>query len=94
MEISGLSAEAPVTLSDNEFKERLAAAIPHLRAFGRSLCGNRDTADDLVPGDDAEGMGRSRAFRGGYQLQGLDIHNPAQPLFLAGPPSPFRRRMG
>jgi RNA polymerase sigma factor (sigma-70 family) len=42
MEASGL------VLSDNEFKECLASAIPHLRAFGRSLCGNRDTADDLV----------------------------------------------
>lgn len=35
-------------LSDAEFKDKLAAAIPHLRAFGRSLCGDRDIADDLV----------------------------------------------
>jgi len=35
-------------LSDAEFKEQLALVIPHLRAFGRSLSGNRDTADDLV----------------------------------------------
>jgi RNA polymerase sigma-70 factor (ECF subfamily) len=35
-------------LSDAEFKEQLAQVIPHLRAFGRSLSGNRDTADDLV----------------------------------------------
>src|SRR6201989_393465 len=43
--------EAPVVhtpLPDNEFKEQLAQVIPHLRAFGRSLSGNRDLADDLV----------------------------------------------
>ncbi|APL93695.1 DNA-directed RNA polymerase sigma-70 factor [Sphingobium sp. TA15] len=36
------------TLSDADFKRELAAVIPHLRAFGRSLSGNRDVADDLV----------------------------------------------
>jgi RNA polymerase sigma factor (sigma-70 family) len=44
--------EAPpvehVSLSDAEFKKELAVVIPHLRAFGRSLSGNRDLADDLV----------------------------------------------
>ena len=35
-------------LSDSEFKRQLAAAIPHLRAFGRSLSGSADLADDLV----------------------------------------------
>jgi RNA polymerase sigma-70 factor (ECF subfamily) len=48
--------EAPVTdvqpehvaLSDPEFKDQLGAVIPHLRAFGRSLSGSRDLADDLV----------------------------------------------
>lgn len=37
-----------VSLSDAEFKAQLAQVIPHLRAFGRSLSGNRDLADDLV----------------------------------------------
>lgn len=36
------------TLPDAEFKQELAAVIPHLRAFARSLSGNRDVADDLV----------------------------------------------
>ncbi|MBK5264880.1 MAG: sigma-70 family RNA polymerase sigma factor [Alphaproteobacteria bacterium] len=36
------------SLSDDEFKKQLADVIPHLRAFGRSLSGNRDLADDLV----------------------------------------------
>ncbi|MBK5265275.1 MAG: sigma-70 family RNA polymerase sigma factor [Alphaproteobacteria bacterium] len=35
-------------LSDQEFKEKLAAAIPQLRAFARSLSRNVDLADDLV----------------------------------------------
>jgi hypothetical protein len=42
------SAEQRAPLSDADFKRELAAVIPHLRAFGRSLSGNRDTADDLV----------------------------------------------
>ncbi|MEO7688389.1 MAG: sigma-70 family RNA polymerase sigma factor [Sphingomonas sp.] len=37
-----------VALSDSEFKAQLAAVIPHLRAFGRSISGSRDLADDLV----------------------------------------------
>lgn len=42
------SAPAHSALSDPEFKSALGAAIPHLRAFGRSLSGNADVADDLV----------------------------------------------
>ncbi|CAM3155216.1 ECF RNA polymerase sigma factor EcfG [Sphingomonas antarctica] len=36
------------TLNDADFKAELTLVIPQLRAFGRSLSGNRDTADDLV----------------------------------------------
>ncbi len=39
---------APQALSDKDFKAEIAAVIPHLRAFGRSLSGSRDLADDLV----------------------------------------------
>jgi RNA polymerase sigma-70 factor (ECF subfamily) len=35
-------------MGDHQFKAELAAMLPHLRAFGRSLCGNSDLADDLV----------------------------------------------
>jgi len=41
-------APEPRALSDEEFKAELAQVIPHLRAFGRSLSGSRDVADDLV----------------------------------------------
>jgi len=40
--------EDRVQLSDAEFKQQLTAIVPHLRAFARSLSGNRDLADDLV----------------------------------------------
>lgn len=36
------------SLSDREFKTLLADVIPHLRAYGRSLSGNPDLADDLT----------------------------------------------
>nr|WP_087575369.1 sigma-70 family RNA polymerase sigma factor [Sphingomonas sp. CDS-1] len=42
------STETRTTLSDGDFKEKLAGIIPQLRAFARGLCGDRDTADDLV----------------------------------------------
>ncbi len=35
-------------LTDGEFKSLLADVIPHLRAYGRSLSGNPDLADDLT----------------------------------------------
>lgn len=36
------------SLTDAQFKTALAETVPHLRAYGRSLSGNRDVADDLV----------------------------------------------
>lgn len=36
------------SLSDAEFKTLLAGVIPHLRAYGRSLSGSPDVADDLT----------------------------------------------
>lgn len=47
-EEAALAVVEHVSLSDGEFKAQLAQVIPHLRAFGRSLSGNRDLADDLV----------------------------------------------
>ena len=48
----GEGEEKPVfvrdALPDKEFKTQLGQVIPHLRAFGRSLSGSRDLADDLV----------------------------------------------
>jgi len=36
------------TLSDEDFRSELALIVPQLRAFGRTLAGDRDVADDLV----------------------------------------------
>jgi RNA polymerase sigma factor (sigma-70 family) len=47
-EAADLDVPEPRALSDEEFKVELAQVIPHLRAFGRSLSGSRDLADDLV----------------------------------------------
>lgn len=41
-------ADGATRLSDSEFKTLLAGVIPHLRAYGRSLSGNPDLADDLA----------------------------------------------
>jgi RNA polymerase sigma-70 factor (ECF subfamily) len=35
-------------LSEEDFHKELTASIPHLRAFARMLCGDRDRADDLA----------------------------------------------
>lgn len=45
---SDKSDEQGTPLSDTQFHKELVASIPHLRAFARSLCGNRDRADDLA----------------------------------------------
>lgn len=42
------NTEKRTPLGDVEFKKELTEVIPHLRAFGRSLCGSPDMADDLV----------------------------------------------
>ncbi len=44
---SRASEDAPV-LDEAQFREDLAALIPHLRAFARSLCGNATLADDVA----------------------------------------------
>lgn len=56
-------AEERVALSDSEFKSQLAQVIPHLRAFGRSVSGSRDLADDLVQ----ETLMKAWAARGRFQ---------------------------
>jgi RNA polymerase sigma-70 factor, ECF subfamily len=50
-------------VDDAVFKDELASLIPHLRAFGRNLCGNPDLADDLVQ----ETMLKAWKARGQYQ---------------------------
>ena len=57
------SEPAPArALSDRKFKQALADVAPHLRAFARGLCGDRDRADDLAQ----EAMLRAWAARERY----------------------------
>ncbi|MCM8557543.1 sigma-70 family RNA polymerase sigma factor [Sphingomicrobium sp. GRR-S6-50] len=56
-------------LPDDEFKEQLAQVIPHLRAFGRSLSGNRDTADDLVQETLLKAWAARKRFQAGTNMR-------------------------
>lgn len=58
-----------VSLSDPEFKKQLAVVIPHLRAFGRSLSGNRDTADDLVQETLLKAWAARKRFQAGTNMR-------------------------
>lgn len=63
-------AEVPhESLSDPEFKDQLAIVIPHLRAFGRSLSGNRDTADDLVQETLMKAWAARKRFQAGTNMR-------------------------
>ena len=65
--------EAPraewVPLSDPEFKDQLAQVIPHLRAFGRSLSGSRDLADDLVQETLLKAWAARKRFQAGTNMR-------------------------
>ena len=56
-------------LSDPEFKDQLAAVIPHLRAFGRSLSGSRDLADDLVQETLLKAWAARKRFQAGTNMR-------------------------
>jgi RNA polymerase sigma factor (sigma-70 family) len=67
-ETAGGPAE-PVPLSDPEFKDQLAQVIPHLRAFGRSLSGSRDLADDLVQETLLKAWAARKRFQAGTNMR-------------------------
>jgi RNA polymerase sigma-70 factor (ECF subfamily) len=58
-----------VPLSDADFKAQLAQVIPHLRAFGRSLSGSRDLADDLVQETLLKAWGARLRFQAGTNMR-------------------------
>ena len=64
------AADVPhVALSDAAFKEELGNVIPHLRAFGRSLSGNRDLADDLVQETLMKAWAARQRFQAGTNMR-------------------------
>ncbi|WP_294394854.1 sigma-70 family RNA polymerase sigma factor [uncultured Sphingomonas sp.] len=62
-------AEEHVPLTDEAFREELARVIPHLRAFGRSLSGNRDLADDLVQETLLKAWAARKRFQAGTNMR-------------------------
>ncbi len=56
-------------LPDNEFKDQLTLVIPHLRAFGRSLSGSRDLADDLVQETLLKAWAARKRFQAGTNMR-------------------------
>lgn len=65
-------AERPedrASLPDDEFKRQLASVIPHLRAFARSLSGNRDLADDLVQETMLKAWAARKRFQAGTNIR-------------------------
>jgi RNA polymerase sigma-70 factor (ECF subfamily) len=56
-------------LPDDEFKHELAQVIPHLRAFGRSLSGSRDLADDLVQETLLKAWAARQRFQAGTNMR-------------------------
>ena len=58
-----------VSLSDDDFKDQIALVIPHLRAFGRSLSGSRDTADDLVQETLMKAWAARKRFQAGTNMR-------------------------
>lgn len=69
MDGNGVQPEVRETLSDGDFKRELAAVIPHLRAFGRSLSGNRDVADDLVQETLLKAWAARQRFQAGTNMR-------------------------
>ena len=63
------AGHVPVPLPDNEFKDQLAQVIPHLRAFGRSLSGSRDLADDLVQETLLKAWAARKRFQAGTNMR-------------------------
>src|SRR6185503_19482445 len=56
-------------LPDDEFKQQLTIVIPHLRAFGRSLSGSRDLADDLVQETLLKAWAARKRFQAGTNMR-------------------------
>lgn len=56
-------------MSEAAFKRDIVAAIPSLRAFARSLSGNRDRADDLVQETLAKAIANRERYTPGTNLK-------------------------
>src|SRR5258708_8566419 len=73
---------------DKEFRRDLLDLIPFLRAFSRSLCGDRELADDLAQQALAQAWQSRHTFRAGSNLKARLF------TLLRNRFSPDRRRAG
>ena len=64
--------------AQDDVREAMLAAVPNLRAFAISLCGNIDRANDLVQETLLRAWGRPRFVRAWHQHVGVAVHNPAE----------------
>lgn len=53
----------------SEVRDSIVGCVPHLRAFARSLCGNRDKADDLVQEAIARALAAERSYTPGTNFK-------------------------
>ena len=54
---------------DPQLRDQILAAVPSLRAFGISLCGNVDRADDLVQETLLRALANIHSFQPGTNMQ-------------------------
>lgn len=62
--MTAYEADARPSASDEEFKQGLVEAIPYVRAFARTLCGHKASADDLAQ----ETLAKAWQARASFQL--------------------------
>ena len=53
----------------SEVRDSIVPCVPHLRAFARSRCGNRDKADDLVQEAIARALAAERSYTPGTNFK-------------------------
>jgi RNA polymerase sigma-70 factor (ECF subfamily) len=66
---SSAAAPPPVADTNDDFRKDLLGLIPFLRAFSRSLCGDRELADDLAQEALAKAWQSRDTFRAGSNLK-------------------------
>ena len=71
-----------MTQCDHDLQTLLIGAVPNLRAFANSLCGDPTRADDLVQDTLVKAWTNLASFEKGLEPQSLAIHDPSQHLFL------------
>lgn len=64
-----MATDPSTSLNDTDFKRELAALIPHLRAFARSLCGDATLADDLAQDAMLKAWNARQSFNAGTNMK-------------------------